>query len=35
MLSALNKQIYNTENQKIPGENEKHEKSAILGKNKI
>lgn len=35
LLSALNEQIYNAENEQVPVENEKHEKSPNLGKNKI
>ena len=35
LLSALNEQIYNAENEQVQVENEKHEKSANLGKNKI
>ena len=35
MLSALNEHLYNSNNENIPVENEKHEKSAIFGKNKI
>ena len=35
LLSALNEQIYNAENEQVPVENEKHEKSDNHGKNKI